>query len=82
MIIAKAINPLIPNLITITSKEIQGITRRNISANLKMVTFCSVTKGSKASKIINPIPEGEMFIPVLVAIARNNPLANAGMNNA
>lgn len=76
------IKPLIPNFNTTMTRQIQGKIRRNISANLKIPTFCSVTYGLKTSKIIKPIPVGDISIPVLVAIAKNNPLAKAGMNNA
>jgi hypothetical protein len=52
------------------------------STTLKISTFCSLTYGCKKPKIINPIPDGDTSMPVLVTIAKNNPLMIAGKNNA
>jgi len=76
------IKPFTPNLITTMTSEIQGMKNKVNSTILKISTFCSLTYGCKTPKTIKPIPVGDMSIPVLVTIAKNNPLIIAGINNA
>ncbi|MDH5463119.1 MAG: hypothetical protein OEW49_02305 [Nitrosopumilus sp.] len=77
----KTIKPLKPNFKNMTTYDNQGSMNNTISANLKIITFCSVTYGSKVPKILKPSPAGETSIPVFVTIARKRPLANAGTKN-
>ena len=78
----KTIKPLKPNFKNMTTYDSQGSMNNPISANLKIITFCSVTQGSKALKILKPSPAGEISIPVFVIIAKKRPLTKAGKKNA